>query len=185
MLACLPTSQRADFLFDADGVFPELLLEVIASHERRVAGSASAVGSAGSHGSSRSEPHRSRGRQSVVYTRDPADTTCYGQVDWFAAMPRRLAHAYFNLSRAPCGWTDSAAGHATARSPLIARRCPLLNELLHVQWARSHGVGVAGVYAARRQRACATRRVCNRANPRPGTCRPGRTNPCGCPSRDM
>ena len=79
-----------------------------------------------------------------VWVKGWAAQSCYGQVDWFALMPRALADAYFGLlpRGATCAWAADMAKAVRQRDAYAARTCPTLNERVLVEWLAGQGARV-------------------------------------------
>ena len=90
---------------------------------------------------------------------------CYGQVDWFALMPRHLASSYFSVEPgASCAWAAATGEAVRQREMHVRRACPKLNERALVEWiAKERGGAVRNVHdAAQVASACALRERCQR-----------------------
>ena len=99
---------------------------------------------------------------STIFVKGWATGGCYGQVDWWALMPRRLAPLYFSVvPGASCAWANATRHlvHATDRT--VRAGCPTVNERTLVEWVYAQGGRVANAFDHERVReACAMRIRC-------------------------
>ena len=112
-----------------------------------------------------------------IFVKSWAASTCYGQVDWFAIVPRELTKSYFTIvPEATCQWAEETKTKVRQRDFHVARSCPTLNERTLIEWVRDRGGGGVRSAHAREQviQACHLRARCGKGTPNWCARAPGR-----------
>lgn len=142
---------RSDLSPVADDLFPELVLSALAM---------SAAGGEHAH------------HQHSVWSKGWQEGTCYGQADFFAAVPRKLVRGYFSVANASCAWARSTRERVVAEDAHVRSMCPTLNERLLVEHVESYRAHFKSIHEEVNHRdACNLVAACRPAAERPASCK--------------